>query len=221
MQISGRLVIVVMFALAFAMSGGAWLYQYNYSRRSAEFWGESSRLIGKSPELQFLELAPLELPDDAEAADESKAGEEAAVEATDGSKDEAKDEIVDPDNLVAGRAVTGYDDLRNEKGLIHLRHIFIQDDNFQWDARSREAAGTERDWAYALRFVEGPSEQVVLLRRDFELLGKLSADGKQVDVLPCPKIAQPLQRYLTDVGALKPAAKADDKPVAAAEPAVR
>ena len=64
MQISGRLVIVVMFALAFAMSGGAWLYQYNYSRRSAEFWGESSRLIGKSPELQFLELAPLELPDD-------------------------------------------------------------------------------------------------------------------------------------------------------------
>jgi hypothetical protein len=213
MQISGRLVIIVMFVLAFAMAGGAWLYQYNYSRRSAEFWGESSRLIGKSPELQFLELAPLEVPEE----DESGAGKLAAGDATDGSEDEAPNEAVDPNNLVAGRAVTAHDDLRNEKGLIHLRHIFIQDDNFQWDARSREATGTDRDWGYALRFVEGPSEQVVLLGSDFQLLGKLSVDGKQVDVLPCPRIAEPLKRYLTDVGALK----ADAKSETTAEPAVR
>lgn len=216
MQISGRLVIVVMFVLAFAMSGGAWLYQYNYSRHSAEFWGESSRLIGKSPELQFLELAPLVVPEE----DEPETGK-LATDASDSSEDEDTDEAVDPNNLVAGRAVTGYDDLRNEKGLIHLRHIFIQDDNFQWDARSREAAGTDRDWAYALRFVEGPTEQVVLLDRDFQLLGKLSADGKQVDVLPCPRIAGPLKRYLTDVGAMKPAAKSDEKPASAAAPAAR
>jgi hypothetical protein len=217
MQISGRLVIVVMFVLAFAMAGGAWLYQYSYSRRSAEFWGESSRLIGKSPELQFLELAPLEAPDE----DESEEGKSAADETTDKSKGEAQDEAVDPGNLVAGRPVTSHHDLRKKQGLIHLRHIFIQDDNFQWDARSREAAGTDRDWAYALRFVEGPSEQVVLLGSDFQLLGKLSVDGKQVDVLPCPRIAGPLRRYLTDVGALKPAAKAEDKPVAAVVPAAR
>lgn len=217
MQISGRLVIVVMFLLAFAMSGGAWLYQYNYSRRSAEFWGESSRLIGKAPEMQFLELAPLEVPDE----DESEEGKSSADETADKSKDDAQNEAVDPDNLIAGRPVTAHHDLRNKQGLIHLRHIFIQDDNFMWNARSREAAGTDRDWAYALRFVEGPSEQVVLLGSDFQLLGKLSADGKQVDVLPCPRIAEPLKHYLTDVGALKPAAKAEDKPVAAAEPAVR
>jgi hypothetical protein len=188
MQISGRLVIVVMFLLAFAMSGGAWLYQYNYSRRSAEFWGESSRLIGKSPELQFLELASVPQDDEADGAD--------------------------LENAVAGRAVIAHHDLRNEKGLIHLRHIFIQDDNFLWDARSREPVTSDRDWAYALRFVEGPSEQMVLLDRGFQLMGKLSAEGGQVDVLPCPRIAGPLQRYLTDVGALKPVAKAGDKPAA-------
>lgn len=196
MQISGRLVIVVMFVLAFAMSGGAWLYQYSYSRRSAEFWGESSRLIGKSPELQFLTLEPAPQGDEADGGD--------------------------LENAVAGRTVAAHHDLRNEKGLIHLRHIFIQDDNFQWDARSREPAASERDWGYALRFVEGPSEQIVLLGSDFQVLGKLSADGEQVDVLPCPRIADPLRHYLTDVGALNAKTQADEKPVAAdAKPAAR
>lgn len=149
------------------MAGGAWLYQYSYSRRSAEFWGGSSRLIGKSPELQFLTLEP--------AAQDDEAG---------GG---------DLENAVAGRSVTAHHDLRNEKGLIDLRHIFIQDDNFQWDARSREAAGADRDWSYALRFVEGANEQIVLLAQQFSSPRKLSADGEQVDVLPCPRIAGPLR----------------------------
>ena len=194
MQISGRLVIAVVFTLALAMAGGAWVYQYTYSRQTAQFWGESSRLIGKSPELQFLELGSL--PQDEEQSDD------------------------DLENSVAGRRVVSHHDLRNEKGLIHLRHVFIQDSNFQWDALSREPAASDRGWAYALRFVEGPNEQMVLLDRGFQLIGKLSADGEQVEVLPCPQIAGPLQRYLTDVGALKPATKENDKP-AATEPAAR
>jgi hypothetical protein len=195
MQVSGRLIIIVIFALAFAMAGGAWLYQYNYSRRSAEFWGPSSRLIGKSPELQFLKLEP--------APEGDAAGE------------------VDLENMVAGRMVVDHHDLHNQQGLIHLRHIFIQDDNFLWDARSREPSASQRDWAYALRFVEGPSEQIVLLGNDFQLLGKLSPDGTQVDVLPCPRIAAPLKRYLTDVGALKDETKTPEAPADApvAEPA--
>ena len=177
MQIPGRLVILVVFTLAFAMAGGAWVYQYSYSRQTAQFWGESSRLIGKSPELQFLEL--------------------------DSPSEEEEPSDAELQNSVAGRRVISHHDLRNEKGLIHLRHVFIQDSNFQWDARSLEPAASDRDWAYALRFVEGPAEQIVLLGNDFQLLGKLSPDGKQVDVLPCPRIAVPLKRYLTDVGALK------------------
>ena len=194
MQIPGRLVILVVFTLAVAMAGGAWVYQYSYSRQTAQFWGESSRLIGKSPELQFLEL--------------------------DSPSEEEEQSDAELQNSVAGRRVISHHDLRNEKGLIHLRHVFIQDSNFQWDARSLEPAASDRDWAYALRFVEGPSEQMVLLDSGFQLMGKLSADGEQVDVLPCPRIAGPLQRYLTDVGALKPAVKDGDKP-STAEPAAR
>lgn len=189
MQISGRVVIATVLFLALAMAGGAWFYQYQYSRRSAEFWGESSRLIGKSPELQLLILEPL--PPDSAAE-------------------------LDLANSVANRRVASHADLRNKPGLIHLRHVFVQDDNFLWDAQSREPAASRRDWAYALRFVEGPREQIVLLRGDFQLLGRLSADGEQVDVLPCPRIAEPLRRYLTDVGALKQeAAASPPKPAAA------
>jgi hypothetical protein len=133
------------------MAGGAWVYQYTYSRQTAQFWGESSRLIGKSPELQFLQLDSLP---------EGEEQDDAALE-----------------NSVAGRRVISHHDLRNEKGLIHLRHVFIQDSNFQWDALSREPAASDRDWAYALRFVEGPSEQMVLLDRSFQFMGKLSTDA--------------------------------------------
>ena len=190
MQLSGRLVIIAVFAIALAMAGGAWLYQYNYSRRSAEFWGPSARLIARSPELQFLQLAPFP-PDEAEPP-------------------------VAPANSVAGRAVVDHHDLRNKRGLIHFRHAFTQDGNFLWDARSREAAASRRDWSAALRFVDGPEEQFVLLGNDFQLLGKLSPDGTQVDVLPCPRMAAAIKRYLTDVGALRPAA-GEATPAAAAE----
>jgi hypothetical protein len=37
------------------------------------------------------------------------------------------------------------------------------------------------------------------------VMGKLSADGKQVETLPCARLAGPVTTYLRDVGALKPA----------------
>ncbi|BBO36286.1 hypothetical protein [Lacipirellula parvula] len=182
MQISGRLIIVVMFALAIAMSGGAWLYQYSYSRHSAEFWGPAGSLIVKSPELQLLELAP---------ADSPAEGEDAGAE-------------VDLSNQVAGRNVVDHHDLRKKPGLIHLRHVFTQDSNFVWDERSVEPVdGGKREWAYAVRFVDGEAEQIVLFTRDFELMGKLSADGATVEVLPCARMAGAVTTYLRDVGALE------------------
>jgi hypothetical protein len=190
MQLSGRLVIIAIFSIALAMAGGAWLYQYNYSRRSAEFWGPAAKLIARSPELQYLQLAPL-------PTDETE-------------------QPVDPADAVAGRAVADHHDLRNKRGLVHFRHAFTQDDNFLWDARSREAAASRRDWSAALRFVDGAEEQFVLLGNDFQLLGKLSHDGTQVDVLPCPRMAKAIKQYLTDVGALRPAPR-EATPAAAAE----
>lgn len=184
MQISGRLIIVGMFALAIAMSGGAWLYQYSYSRHSAEFWGPAGRLVVKSPELQLLELA--------------------ATPAGDG--DEEAEAEANLTNQVAGRAVVDHHDLRKKPGLIHLRHVFTQDSNFQWEHRAVEPVDGEREWAYAVRFVDGEAEQIVLFTRDFEVMGKLSADGKQVETLPCARMAGAVTTYLRDVGALEPAA---------------
>ncbi len=184
MQISGRLIILVIFALAIAMSGGAWLYQYSYSRHSAEFWGPAGSLIVKSPELQLLELA-------AAPAGDGDEGEEAGAE-------------VDLSNQVAGRNVVDHHDLRKKPGLIHLRHVFTQDGNFVWDERGVEPVdGGTREWSYALRFVDGDAEQIVLFTRDFEVMGKLSADGTTVEVLPCARMAAAVTTYLRDVGALE------------------
>lgn len=176
MQISGRIIIAIVLILAVAMSGGAWLYQYSYSRHAAAFWGApAARLLVKSPELALLELSP-----------------------ADGDLDD------DPTkkDLVAGQPIVAEHDLSTKPGLIHLRHVFTQDSNFDWAAQRREPAAGSHDWGYALRFTEGDQQLFVLLDRDFKLLGKFSADGEQVDILPCPRLAVPLVRYLTDVGAL-------------------
>lgn len=179
MQISGRLIIAVVLSLAVAMSGGAWLYQYSYSRHAAAFWGApAARLLVKSPQLALLELAPA------------------------GSGDKPTGDEPLERELIVGQPVAAEHDLSAKPGLIHLRHVFTQDSNFDWDAQRREPATGSRDWGYALRFTEDDQQLTVLLDRDFKLLGKLSPDGRQVDLLPCPRLATPLVRYLTDVGAL-------------------
>ena len=176
MQISGRLVIAVVLILAVAMSGGAWLYQYSYSRQAAAFWGApAARLLVKSPQLDLLTLSP--------------AG---------GDQDDQPGER----ELIAGQPVAAAHDLSAKPGLIHLRHVFTQDSNFDWAAQSREPATGSRDWGYALRFAEGGQQLTVLLDEDFKVLGRLTDDGQQVDLLPCPRLAEPVARYLTDVGAL-------------------
>lgn len=176
MQISGRLIIAVVLSLAVAMSGGAWLYQYSYSRQAAAFWGsEAAQLIVKSPQLDLLELAP--------------AGSDRDAGPVDGER-------------IAGQPIVAEHDLSGKPGLIHLRHVFTQDSNFDWNAKRREPASGSRDWGYALRFADGDHRQIVLLDHDFKLLGKPSADGQQVDLIPCPRLASSLVRYLTDVGTL-------------------
>ncbi|MCC6491988.1 MAG: hypothetical protein IT424_03095 [Pirellulales bacterium] len=174
MQISGRLVIVVTLGVALAMAGGAWLYQFQLSRQAARFWGgPAARLIVASPTVELLELA-----------DDGAATQQAA-------------------ELVAGRAVVGRQDLSSQPGLIHLRHVFTQDSNFDWRPR-REEAGESR-WAYALRFSDGPQALVVLLSRQFDRLGKLQGDGRHVAVLDSSRPAGAITKYLSDLGVLQEA----------------
>lgn len=188
MQISGRLIIAVVLILAVALSGGAWLYQYSYSRHAAAFWGApAARLIVKAPRLALLELAPWESGD--------------AEESTGDEPEETK--------RIAGQPIVSEHDLSSKPGLIHLRHVFTQDSNFDWNVKRREPASGGHDWGYALRFSDGDQQLIVLLDHDFELLGKFTADGTQIDLIPCPRLASSLVRYLTDVGALPASTPAD------------
>ena len=56
MQVSGRLLVLVTFAISVAMAGGAWWYNYQQSRRAAEFWGAEGGLLVASEKLTLVEL---------------------------------------------------------------------------------------------------------------------------------------------------------------------
>src|SRR5690606_26277098 len=121
------------FAVALALSGGAWWYHYLGGRQTAAFWGDpAGRLIVRGPQVTFYELG----------------------DATDQPAEPPADHGA-PEHL-AGRPVARTVDLSGEPGLIHLRHVFTQDSHFAWDARKREPAAAG-DWAYAIRFAEGES----------------------------------------------------------------
>jgi hypothetical protein len=53
-----------------------------------------------------------------------------------------------------------------------------------------------------LRFADEERVLVILLRRDFQEIGKLDGDGKLVDVLPSPRPAAAIKKYLADIGVL-------------------
>jgi hypothetical protein len=103
---------------------------------------------------------------------------------------------------VAGRAVKSAVDLSEKHGLIHLRFVFAEDANFEWDQQRREAVNDGTAWAHALRFVDGERRLVVLFSRDFDVVGKLEGDGEHVHVVPIPKAAAAIRKYLTDIGAI-------------------
>jgi len=102
---------------------------------------------------------------------------------------------------VAGRPVRDKFDLTEKRGLIHLRYALTQDANFSWDQAKRVPAGDGPAWRYALEFAQGEARLVAAFTADFAQLGKPTHDGALVDVLPCPRLAPAIDRYLREVGA--------------------
>jgi hypothetical protein len=150
MQVSGRVIIIGAFALAVAMSGGAWWYHYTQVRQAAAFWGSpGGRLVVRGPEVIFFELG------------------ESASERT------GKDHI-------ASREVLAEKELSGKPGLVHLRQALYQDANLQWEGRKREPFEASDDWAYAIRFAEGNQELVVLFPRDFSRVGRIAGEQLDV-----------------------------------------
>lgn len=180
--VEGKWLVLATFAIGLAMAGGAWWYQYNQARRSAEYWGHSaaSLLVGNST-VKLVELG--------DPSDDGVAG-----------------------RVVAGRAVVREVDLTQAKGLVHLRHSLTYDDNFDWERRELVPLTADEDWAFALVFSRtggtqangslGERELVVLFPRDFTQMGRVVEydRGPEVDVLPCPRLGPVIVKYLGEVG---------------------
>jgi len=174
-QIPGKILVLATFGIGVAMAVGAWWYNYQQSYRAAEFWGshDAALLVGNS-QLKLLSLV------DRPVAEPSTANPTTQV--------------------IAGRAAVDEADLTGKPGLVHLRHALTYDANFTWDQR-RSAPEATIDWAYALRFFKADATPlVVLFTRDFAQLGRVDADGRVVDSLPCPKLGPVIREYLGEVG---------------------
>jgi hypothetical protein len=179
MQVSGKILVLSTFAIGFAMAGVAWWYNYQQSHRTAEFWGARDAALIVGSEK--VELLTL--------AEPGRLGE--------------------GESSVAGRGVETSFDLTGKPGVVHLRHALTYDDNFQWDPQRELTGATAATWSYALRFTKGDDALVVFFSKNFEQLGRLDHDGRQVEVLLCPRLGPVLVDYLgkKDVGALMPAAR--------------
>ena len=55
------------------------------------------------------------------------------------------------------------------------------------------------DWSRALEFTRGERTLWVLLTADAAVLGKLTAPDGELQVLSCPRLAEPVTKYLDAV----------------------
>src|SRR5262245_10461703 len=102
MQVSGKLLILITLAIGLTMAGGAWYYNYNQSRLTAQFWGarDAALLVG-GDKVELLELAD---------------------PPADGSLPTGGGDVL------AGRAAMRTVDLTGKPGLVHLRYALTYDD---------------------------------------------------------------------------------------------
>jgi hypothetical protein len=197
MQVSGKILVLATFTIGLAMAGGAWWYNYQQSRLTAEFWGpQNANLIVGGQKVELLELD--------EPFDPAAAPETAADTPGGDVKDDADASVDDTKELLAGRNILRTVDITTKPGAVHLRHALTYDDNFSWDEAQSEPLIGDSDWKYALRFTKGEQTAIVLFTANFTRLGRLDEAVREVDVLPCLRLGPVFVTYLSmkDVGAL-------------------
>jgi hypothetical protein len=171
MQFRGRTVVIGIFVLALVMAGGAWWRRLQESRHAAEFWGRG----GAPLVVGNTQIAWLVLAD--ERTDEP--GTEATL----------------------GRSVVNEFELTDKPGVVHFRYALTQDANFDWAGLRTVSLDDPGNWAYALRFTDGTHTLHVVLERKFRWLGLVDLGPGTIKIVPSPRLAPKLQRYLTDVKA--------------------
>jgi hypothetical protein len=189
-MIAGKWLVLGVFGVAGGLALFAFVHHYRASHRAAQFWGRAdAQLLVGSAEVWALALGP---PDPDEQGSTSPAHSVVSPAASGFAG-----ETPPSGERFAGRPALRAADLSQAPGLIHFRHAFTQDDHFEW-AGLRTEAPQDTPWALALRFA-GPREAgelVLLLTRDADAVGRWQGDERPIEVLPCPRLSEPLRRYL-------------------------
>src|SRR6186997_3305623 len=121
----GKLVILAIVGTALVLAGYAWWHRYQQGRRSLTLWGaKQAQLIRHAPRVELLTLGY----GDTQNEDDSL--------------------------MIGGRffPVLKRADVSREPGLVHARHVFIEDSSFHWSANASDCRG---NWDYALQFSNG------------------------------------------------------------------
>ena len=127
----GKLAIVVIFGVAIFMSVYAWWHNIHTGDQVIEFFGiETATRLRHADKIELFIIAE-------------------KAETTDATLDTS-----------IGRVpVKSVQDISSARGLIHMRHIFIQDHTYEWDKSVPEIAP---DWAFALRFTDAVGQSTLV-----------------------------------------------------------
>ena len=125
---SGKIVIVVVFAVGLGLAVFSWLHRWQASQQVLEFWGgEAAYVIRTGKKVELLRIGP------------------------------AIGVATDLEGFTVGNrryCIIDQFDISKAPGLIHARHHLLHEKGFIWEALG---SGGDTGWEYAFRFTKGDS----------------------------------------------------------------
>jgi hypothetical protein len=162
-QISGKLVIGGIVALALMAAGTSWLFRYSATHRALQFWGsEGARLIRDAPTVELIR-----------------------IQATDETKDRAMHFRLWSGEQVT---VTEYYDVSGARGITHLRNALLEDRSYAWPPREGDQ-GVDWRWMIGFRDESRSRRIFMLFTEDCTRTALLESDE---NVISCQPIANGL-----------------------------
>jgi hypothetical protein len=156
MNVSGKLTIIAILALALAAAGASWWFRYSATHRAATFWGpETSRLIRDATLVEFYQLMP-----------------------------SGQTEIELEELLRFLDAPFDARDVSSMRGLTHLRNALLEDRSYIWPPVPRTPKDQWR-WVLVFRDEPGHSTAVLAFSPEWRLVTNCKNElGKNVSCEP-------------------------------------
>ncbi|HAY78327.1 MAG TPA: hypothetical protein DCY79_00815 [Planctomycetaceae bacterium] len=163
----GKLAVLVIFAVAFTMAAFAIVYQARQDRLLLDAWSsEHIARIRQSPQVEFIRL---------------QTGAE-------GPQDAASRYTVHGTPVT----VTSRRNISDVSGLVHARHVLLQDSSYDWSQEVQDAS--DAPWHFGFIFSDEQGTSTILLDQPGELAYLVEADS----ALSTGEMAQRLQTYVTE-----------------------